>query len=44
MKKFVTYVVILAITILLPIIMCELNHDELVAEVLTFDAGIEVVE
>lgn len=37
MKLIVTYVVIFIIAVLLPLLICELNHDELVAEVITFD-------
>lgn len=37
MKQFITYVVIFLIATLLPLLICELSHDELVAEVITFD-------
>jgi hypothetical protein len=36
MKKFVAYVVVVIIAILLPLLICEITHDELVTDIVTF--------
>jgi hypothetical protein len=44
MKLIITLVAILIVTISLPLVICEINHDELVAEYVVFEQPTNIIK